>query len=216
MNRVRSIHTAHSSTAPSTTNSSTMPWHSIASAMQDRRPAAELAGLHAAGEHAEPEHRERQRDGERELPRHRALHVAAVDREALVEQEDGGRQRHQLGHRVAEPGQATERPAAHRQRDEAEDRDELERDAVREHDVERDDHQRRHDHVEAVEREPVVPVVAPAAELEVRQQVVAQVRRAPSRGRPCRHRSACCSRRPDRGGRPSAPRTSSRRRRSAR
>ena len=88
-----------------------------------------------------------------------------------------GRQRHQFGHRVAEAGESPERPATERQRDQTEDRDDLERDAVREDDVERDDHQRRHHHVEAVEREAVVPVVAPAAELEVRQQVVAQVGR---------------------------------------
>ncbi len=118
---------------------------------QDRRPTAELAGLQAAGEHAQSEHRERQRDRERELAGHRALDVAAVDREALVEQEDRRRQGHQFGHRVPEARQPTERPATPGQRDQAEDRHEFEGNAVRKHDVQRDDHQRRDDHVEPIQ-----------------------------------------------------------------
>ncbi len=144
---------------------------------QDRRPTAELSGLQAAGEDAETEYGERQGDREGELARHRALDVAAVDREALVEQEDRRRHCHQLGHRVAEAGQAPECPTAHRQGDQAEDHHQLEGNAVREHDVQGDDHERRHDHVEAVQREAVVPVVAPSAELEVRQEVITEVRR---------------------------------------
>ena len=48
--------------------------------------------------------------------------------------------------------------------------------------VEGDDRQRRHDHVEAVHGHAGVPVHAPPAELEVRQQVVAQERRPPHVG----------------------------------
>ena len=141
-------------------------------------PAAVLAGLQATREQPEAEHAQRQRDGERELPRHRALHVAAVDREALVEEEDHPGERHQFRHRILEIRQATEAPAAERQGDQAEDHHDLHRNAIRQDDVERHDHQRRDDHVEAVHRKARVPVVAPPAELEVGQQVTTQERRA--------------------------------------
>ena len=120
----------------------------------DGRPAAVLAGLEPAGEQAETEHRERQRDGERELARHRALHVAAVDREALVEQEAGARRARtarasgsgsgpddrtpsSTSGSVTTPMTATILNAT----------------PYGKHDVEQHDHQRRHDHVEAVHRE---------------------------------------------------------------
>ena len=45
-----------------------------------------------------------------------------------------------------------------------------------------DHRQRRDDHVEAVDRQAAVPIHAPSAELEVRQQMVAQVRRSPHVG----------------------------------
>ena len=88
----------------------------------------------------------------------------------------------QLGQRVAEAGQAAERPAAERQRHQPRDGDQLERHAVGQDHVEGDDRQRRHDHVEAVHREAGVPVHAPARQLEVWEQVVAQVGRTPDVG----------------------------------
>ena len=143
----------------------------------DGRPATVLTGFEATGEQTQPEHRQRQRDGERELASHGRLHVAAVDGETLVEQEQQAGQREQLGHRVTEAGEATERPATRRQAHDACHGHDLERNAVREHDVEYRDGQRGDDHVEAVHRETVVPVVAPPGELATRQQHVAQERR---------------------------------------
>ena len=118
----------------------------------DGRPGAVLAGLEATRQQTEAEDAERQRDGERELAGHRALHVAAVDRERLVEQEQQAAEGEQFGERIAEPGETSEGETAQRQGDDADDHDDLERDAVGQHHVQRHDHQRRDDHVEAVHR----------------------------------------------------------------
>ena len=144
----------------------------------DGCPGAVLAGLEATCQQTEAEDAERQRDGERELARHRALHVAPVDREALVEEEQHAAEGEQFGERIAEPGKTAEGETAQRQGDDAADHHDLEGDAVGQHHVQGHDHQRRDDHVEAVHRQPRVPVVAPAGELAVRQQFVAQERGA--------------------------------------
>jgi len=141
-----------------------------------RHPHA--AGLERADEHAEAEHAERERDGERELPRHRRGDVAAVNRETLVEEKHRAGHHEQLRQREGEPRQARKEPRAHGQGEEARHRHELQRDAVRQHDVENEDEDCRHHHVEAVDRQTGVPVVAPAGEPQRREQVVAQIRRA--------------------------------------
>ena len=55
---------------------------------EDRGEGAALAGAHAPGEHAEVQHRHAQGEAEGELARHRRRHVAAVDRERPVEEEE--------------------------------------------------------------------------------------------------------------------------------
>ena len=164
------------------TKISTMPCDTAAS---DSTIAAEtryLPRAQAGGEQPEAEHGQRERDRERVLARHRRLHVAAVDLEALVEQEAQPADGEQFGNRMAEGGEPSERPAGEREQHEPGDRDQLERDAVREHHVEGHDGERRDHHVEAVERQAAVPVHGPAGQLEVRQQVVAEVRRRPHVG----------------------------------
>ena len=144
---------------------------------QHGSPVAVLARLQPTSKKTKSQDAERQRDRERELASHGAGYIAAVNGEALVEEEDQPGHRHQFRDGIAEAGKATECPAAERQCHDAETDDDLERDSVGEDDVERNDHQRGHDHVEAVQREAVVPIVAPPGDLTVGQQVVAQVRR---------------------------------------
>jgi len=148
----------------------------------DRGPHPEPAGAQPVGQQTEAQHGERERDRERVLAGHRGLHVAAVDLEALVEEERQPGHREQLGDRMTERSEATEGPAGRREQHQAGDGDELERHPVREQDVECDDRQRRDHHVEAVQGQPAVPVHAPPRELEVRQEVVAQERRRPHVG----------------------------------
>ena len=149
---------------------------------QARRERPVAAGAQPAGQHAEVDERERQRDRERELARHRRRDVAAVDGERLVEEEhdrDCGEHR---GRREAQPAELAERPRGDGQGEHARDRHELECEPVGQDDVEDDHSQRRDDHVELVGGEAGVPVGRPAREAEVRQQVVAQVRRRPDVG----------------------------------
>ena len=162
----------------------------------DRRPVAELAaGLHRPRQQAPAEHHQAEGDRERELARHRRLEVAAVDAEALVQREAQPGEGEQLGQRVAEAGEPAERPAAQRQRHQPGDGHQLERHAVGQDRVEGDDRQRRHHHVEAVHRacRRTSPCSSPTA-----ASWAAGCRAGtpgPRRGRPCRHRSACCCRR---------------------
>ena len=136
---------------------------------QDGRPVAVLARLQPPSKKTKSEDAERQRNRERELASHGAGDIAAINGEALVEEEDQSGHRHQFWDGIAETGKATEGPAAERQSHNAKAHDELEGNSVRENDVECDDHQRRHDHVEAVQREAVVPIVAPPGDLTVGQ-----------------------------------------------
>ena len=144
---------------------------------QHGSPVAVLARLQSASKETKSQDAERQRNRERELARHGAGDVAAINGEALVEEEDQPGHCHQFRDGIAEAGKATKSPAAERQRHDAETDDDLEGNAVGEDDVECDDHQRGYDHVEAVQREAVVPIVAPPRDLTVRQEVIAQVRR---------------------------------------
>ena len=71
--------------------------------------------------------------------------------------------------------------------------DQLEGHAVGQDQAQQDDRERREHHVELERGEPGVPVGRPPGEPALGEQVVAQVGRAPTRGRPCRHRPASTS-----------------------
>ena len=83
---------------------------------------------------------------------------------------------------MTEVRETSERPAGQREQHQTRDRHQLERHAVGQHHVERHDRQRRDHHVEAVQRKAAVPVHRPARELEVRQEIVTQIRRRPDVG----------------------------------
>ena len=135
------------------------------------------AGLQSADEHAEPEHRKGQRNGERELPRHRGRDVAAIDGEAFIEQKHRAGHHEQLRNRECESRQLGKQPRAQWQGNESGDGHQLQGDAVRQHHIESQDEQRRHHHVEAIDRQARVPVVAPAGQTKRCQQMVAQISR---------------------------------------
>ena len=149
---------------------------------QHGRPATEPSGAQAAQEHAEVEHRERERDGEGELAGQRRRDVAAVDGEGPIEEEDGGADGEERRAGEGQVGELAEGPGGDGQRQHAADGHQLEGDAVGDHQAEQGDQQRRDHHVELVGGEAVVPVGRPAGEATLGQQVVAQEGRTPHVG----------------------------------
>ncbi len=145
-------------------------------------PHPEPSGSQTVREQSQAEHGQGERDREGILAGHRRLHVAAVDRIALVEQETQRRDGEQFRNRVSEVGEASERPAGQGEQDQARHCDQLECDAVGQDHVEGHDRQRRDHHVEAVDRQTAVPVHGPTGQLEVRQQRVAEIGRRPHVG----------------------------------
>jgi len=141
-----------------------------------------LAGLQAAGDDPQVDQRQGEADGEGELARHRRGDVAAVDREAAVEEEeDRGRGQHRRA-REPQPGQLAEGPGRRRHEHDPADHDQLEGHRIRQDDVQGEDRQERHHHVEVEGGGPGVPVGRPAAEPPVGQEVVPQVGARPDVG----------------------------------
>ncbi len=133
---------------------------------------AEPPGAQAPADDAEEEQPDREAQREGELAGQRGEQVAAVDGEAGLEQEGqggGGQARRQ---RVAQSGQAAERPGADGQEHAAEDGHQLEGHVVGEEGVEEDDDQTRQREVEGVEGVAVVPAGVPAGEASLGQEVV--------------------------------------------
>ena len=146
---------------------------------QRRGPGPVLAGLEPSRQHAQEQHGEGERDGERELAGQRGRDVAAVDGERPVEQVGGAAHGQQGGSRERQAAQAPEGPQRHGQADHAADHDELEGDPVGDQEADQGDGQPGQDHVELVGGEPVVPVRRPAGQPTMGEQVVAEERRAP-------------------------------------
>ena len=97
---------------------------------QDRGPAPVAAGLQALHDHAHVDDAEAEGHGEGELAGQGRGDVAAVDREAPVEEERQRGDGQDRRGREPEVGEPPERVGGHRQRDQAADRHQLERHAV--------------------------------------------------------------------------------------
>ena len=180
-----STHTRQMSTIAATaTKMSTMPCDTAASDSTTAAQTRYLPVRRPLASNPSPSIGERERDRERVLARHRRLHVAAVDLEALVEQEAQPGEGEELGDGSAERSEPAEGPAGEGEEQHPRRGDQLEGHPVRQERqrVECDDRECGHHHVEPVDGQACVPVHAPAVELEVGEQVVAEEGRGPHVG----------------------------------
>ena len=133
---------------------------------QQCRSNAVFTGFQPADEHPEAQNRKSECDRKRELPRHGRRNIAAIDGETLIEQKHRASHHQQLRNWKDQAGQLGEQPRAHRQRQQPRHCDQLQSDAVWQHDVEQQNEDRRHHHVEAIDRQTGIPIVAPPRQTE--------------------------------------------------